>query len=95
MIEVHFLASSGLFKSVRASVIAVADLVGGHALKPLGLQTASLTGAVGDAASGVWIAIPPGLELPGARTAGLYEVEGLDPAEAERELFAAPGETGG
>ncbi len=95
MIEVHFLAASGLFRSVRASVIAVADLIGGHQLKPLGERSVPLAGAAADAAHGVWIAVPAGVELPGAPAAGLYEVEGLDPAEAERELFAAPGESGG
>lgn len=95
MIEVHFLTSSGVFKSIRASVIAVADLIGGHPLKPLGQASLPPAGAAGGAAKGVWIAIPPGIELPGAPAAGLYQVEGLDPAEAERELFAAPGESGG
>lgn len=96
MIEVHFVSSSsGLVKSVRASVIVVTDLIGGHVLEPLGGQTLPRSSAAGDAADGVLIEVPPGVELPGAPAPGLYRVEGLGADEAAHELYAAPGESGG
>lgn len=97
MIEVHFVSSSpaGLVKSVRASVIAATDLVGGHVLRPLGDATLPPPAAAGLGADGVLIEVPPGVEIPGAPAPGLYRVEGLGADEAEHELFAAPGESGG
>lgn len=96
MIAVHFVnsASGTLVKTVRASVLVVTDLVGGHTLKALGAKALPAAGKA-SAADQVLVELPPGTELPGAPAAGLYLVEHLDAHEAEREILAAPGESGG
>ena len=96
MIQVHFVnsASAALVKTVRASVLAVTDLVGGHTLKALGAQALPAAGKA-STADQVLVELPPGIELPGTPGPGLYLVEHLDAVEAEHEILAAPGESGG
>ena len=104
MIRVHFLdgASGTAVRSFSASALAVTDLVGARTLTPLGsnptTQAAGTAGAgdTGTAAGDeVAIELAAGTEIGGAAGPGTYRIEGLAPAEAERELLTEPGETGG
>lgn len=95
MIKVHFVQSgSGGVRTIHASVLAVTDLVGGHSLKAQGGEPLSAD-ASSAPASRVLIELPAGVDVPGAPAPGIYLVEGLDAHEAEHEILAAPGESGG
>ena len=95
MIKVHFVKSgSGEVRTIHASVLAVTDLIGGHSLKAHGTGPVS-AGASASVEDQVLIELPTGVDVPGAVAPGVYRVEGLDAQEAEHEILAAPGESGG